>query len=209
MNPSDATARQSGSDGDQLGRRRRADAERSIAAILDAALACFAKRPEPSMSDIARAAGVGRVTLYAHFPSRTAVLEAALDRAVAEAGTVIDAAIHDDDPADRALAALVRSSWQVLDRYRRLFEAAQRGLDAEPLRRHHDPALVRVESLIARGRTEGVFRTDLPIRWLVTTFYGLIHAAAEDVNAGRLDAADAPRLVEATLLSALAPRTNA
>lgn len=205
MSPPDATDQQPANGADQLGRRRRADAERSIAAILDAALACFAERPDASMSDIARAAGVGRVTLYAHFPSRTAVLEAALDRAVAEAGTVIDAEIHGGEPADRALAALIRSSWQVLDRHRRLFQAAQRALDAERWRRRHDPALVRVESLIIRGRTEGVFRTDLPVRWLATTFYGLIHAAAEDVNAGRLEPGDAPHLVEATLLSALAP----
>jgi len=207
MSPSDAI-HESASDADQQTRRRRADAERSIAAILDAALACFADRPDANMSEIARAAGVGRVTLYSHFPSRTDLLDAALERAVLEAGTILDAEVRDDDPADHALGALVRTSWRVLDRHRRLFEAAQRGLEPERLRRHHDPALARVEALIRRGQAEGIFRTDLPLAWLVTTFYGLIHAAANDVNAARLDPQAAPRLLEATLLSALASPTS-
>ncbi len=185
--------------------RRRADAERNIAAIVDAALACFAEQPRASMADVARAAGVGRVTLYAHFPSRAALLDAALARAIAAAGTVVDAEVDDRDPADQALGALIGSSWRTLHRCGRLFEAAQADLDAETLRRHHDPALARVDALISRGRSEGVFRTDLPTSWLVTTFYSLIHAAAEDVHAGRLDAADAARVLQPTLLSAFAP----
>ena len=51
-------------------RRRRSDAERSIAAIVGAAVDAFGRRSDVSMSEIATAAGVGRVTLYAHFPSR-------------------------------------------------------------------------------------------------------------------------------------------
>jgi TetR/AcrR family transcriptional repressor of mexCD-oprJ operon len=57
-------------------RRRRADAERSIGAIVEAAVESFRRRPDVTMSEIASAAGVGRVTLYAHFPSREALVEA-------------------------------------------------------------------------------------------------------------------------------------
>jgi AcrR family transcriptional regulator len=185
--------------------RRRADAERSISAIVDAALGLFVEQPQVTMAAIAREAGVGRVTLYAHFPSREAVLEAALDRAIAEADAVIEAAAPDEDPADEALARVIRSSWAVLDRHRRLFEAAQRDLGAQRLRRHHDRVMTRVEKLLGRGRDEGVFRDDLPMSWLVTSVYSLLHAAAEDVNGGRLRREDAAHVLEATLLPALAP----
>jgi hypothetical protein len=47
--------------------------------------------------------------------------------------------------------------------------------------------MARVERLIARGQDEGDLRTDLPRPWLVATFYSLMHAAAEEVDAGRLD----------------------
>ena len=40
------------------------------------------------------------------------------------------------------------------------------------------------------------------MHWLTTTSFSLMHAAAEDVAAGRLDASDAPRLITATLLGA-------
>jgi TetR/AcrR family transcriptional repressor of mexCD-oprJ operon len=42
---------------------RRADARKNIAAILEAATACLAKDPDVSINEIAKAAGVGRVTL--------------------------------------------------------------------------------------------------------------------------------------------------
>ena len=185
--------------------RRRADAERNIVAILDAALATFAERPDATMADIARAAGVGRVTLYAHFPSREQLVTAALDRAVAEVGVALEDSTLDDAPADQALATLIGSSWQVLDRHRMLFEAAQRSIDHARLRQHHDPAMARFDKLIARGQAEGRFRTDLPRGWLVTIVYSLLHAAAEEVNAGRMPPADAAGTLQATILPALAP----
>ncbi|MBA9002809.1 TetR/AcrR family transcriptional regulator [Thermomonospora cellulosilytica] len=196
--------RQPGGAGDRgSAPRRRADAERNIAAILDAALVCFSEQTDVSMTSIARAAGVGRVTLYTHFPSREVLLQAVLDHAIAQADAVLDAAEPDRGPAADALGRLLRSSWQILGRHRRLFEVAQRELDPARLRRHHDPAMARVEALLARGRNEGAFRVDLPLNWMVTTVYSLLHAAAEDVNAGRLPQHSAADVLQATLLSAL------
>jgi AcrR family transcriptional regulator len=192
-------------DDDAAPPRRRADAERNIAAILDAALVCFGERPTATMADIARAAGVGRVTLYAHFPSREQLVAAALDRAVAEVGAALEDSTLDDAPADQALSTLIRSSWQVLDRHRMLFEAAQGSLDHERLRQHHDPAMARFDKLIARGQAEGHFRSDLPRGWLVTIIYSLLHAAAEEVNSGRMRPIDAADTLQATILPALAP----
>jgi AcrR family transcriptional regulator len=85
-------------------RNRRADAERSIAAIVDAAVELVSRRPEANMSEVAAAAGVGRVTLYAHFPSREAVLAASRERAMAETIRAFDAAELDRGPAPDALA---------------------------------------------------------------------------------------------------------
>lgn len=185
--------------------RRRADAERSVAAIIAAALDCFTERPQASMAAIARAAGVGRVTLYAHFPSRESLLEAVLEHAVAQAGPVLDAVAPGDGPAPEALRRLLRSAWQVLDRHRRLFEVAQDELGPARMREHHDRAMARVENLLRRGRDEGAFRDDLPLSWMVTTVYSLLHAAADDVNSGRLEQDSAAEVLEATLLPALRP----
>src|SRR6266545_6035284 len=188
--------------------RRRADAQRNIAAILDAGLVCFSRNADASVAEVARAAGVGRVTLYGHFPSREALMDAVLAHAIRQANTVLDAEAIDHGPASDALSRLIRSSWRVVDHHRSLLAAAHRDLPPARIRQHHDQAMARVEHLIARGQEEGDFRTDLPRPWLVATFYSLMHGAAEEVDAGRLDPAQAPGALATTILAALADQTR-
>ncbi|MGW0480367.1 TetR/AcrR family transcriptional regulator [Nonomuraea sp. NPDC003214] len=182
--------------------QRRADAERNIAAILHAALRALSADPAASVADIAKAAGVGRVTLYGHFPSRESLVDAVFAHVMSQAEATLAAEPLDDLPAAEALTRLVASSWEVLDRHRRLLVAADRALSTERIREWHDQPLARVERLIARGRDEGVFRTDLPVSWLVSTFFSLLHTAAQEIESGRLDRADAAGVLSATLLGA-------
>ncbi|MEV4182991.1 helix-turn-helix domain-containing protein [Streptosporangium canum] len=53
-------------------------AERSIVRIVSAARECLSGDPNASVDDIAKAAGVGRMTLYGHFGTRAELVEAAL-----------------------------------------------------------------------------------------------------------------------------------
>jgi AcrR family transcriptional regulator len=190
----------------QAKRQRRADARRSIAAIVDAARSALASDPKVSMSEMARLAGVGRVTLYTHFPSREALIDAVVEQVMGETAEALDALALDADPADQALGRLVRASWRHLDESRRIRVAAVAELGPQRLLEHHRAPDAWPERLISRGRAERVFRTDLPMDWMVATFYGLMHAAADEVDAGRLDADRAPELLEATLRAALAGR---
>jgi AcrR family transcriptional regulator len=58
-------------------RKARVDAERNRQRLLEAAKAVFAeKAASASLEEIARAAGVGIGTLYRHFPTRDALIEA-------------------------------------------------------------------------------------------------------------------------------------
>ncbi|MFI7638860.1 TetR/AcrR family transcriptional regulator [Nonomuraea sp. NPDC049400] len=184
---------------------RRADAERNIAAILEAGARLLSADPTASVADVAKAAGVGRVTLYGHFPSREALVDAVLDHAVDVAETVLADESIDTAPAPEAMAGLLRSSWELLDRHRRLFLAADRVLATERIREHHDRPLRRVERLIARGQHDGDFRTDLPLAWLVTTFFSIIHSAAQEREAGRLAPEESEQVLITTMLSLLAP----
>src|SRR3954462_3620359 len=93
--------------------RRRADAERSIARILDAAVDSLAEDPEASMSAIARRAGVVRATIYVHFPTREVLREAAPTRALHGAGAGIAAAEPErGEPAD-ALVRVIAATWRI------------------------------------------------------------------------------------------------
>jgi AcrR family transcriptional regulator len=58
-------------------RKPRADAERNRVRLLETAKAAFAEKgPGASLDEIARTAGVGAGTLYRHFPTRDALIEA-------------------------------------------------------------------------------------------------------------------------------------
>jgi AcrR family transcriptional regulator len=58
-------------------RKPRADAQRNRMRLLEIAKAAFAEKgPGASLDEIARTAGVGAGTLYRHFPTRDALIEA-------------------------------------------------------------------------------------------------------------------------------------
>jgi AcrR family transcriptional regulator len=65
------------------GRKPRADGQRNRERLVEAAKAAFAEvGPEVSLDEIARRAGVGIGTLYRHFPTRDAIVEAVYRREV-------------------------------------------------------------------------------------------------------------------------------
>jgi TetR/AcrR family transcriptional regulator, mexCD-oprJ operon repressor len=180
---------------------RRADAQRNIAAILDAATECLSRDPAASTSEIAKAAGVGRVTLYGHFPSRLDLVDATFKHAIEVGEGALGRVDLSGDPRE-ALARLIDSSWHVVDRFRSLLVSAQAALPPGRVRELHADPMARVERLIQRGRKEGVFRTDLPTAWLVSVMHNVMHGAADEINAGRLTPDKAPGYITATILAA-------
>jgi TetR/AcrR family transcriptional repressor of mexCD-oprJ operon len=183
---------------------KRADARRNVAAILDAAVSCLSRNPDASVAEIAQTAGVGRVTLYGHFPSRAELVDAVMTRAIEEGHLSLDAVELDGDPRE-ALDRLVRSSWQLVFQFRSILVAAQANLPPGRIRDLHAGPAQRVEDLVARGQAEGVFRTDLPTSWLVSTVHSVMHGAADEINAGRLAPDDAGAAISAILLGAFNP----
>lgn len=154
------------------------------------------------MAEIAAAAGVGRMTLYGHFPTRAELVDAVLTRTVAQAHEALDAVDVSGDPR-QAVTRLVTGSWQVVDQFRNVLAAAERELPPDRIRAAHDPVLGRVRALIERGQQSGAFRADLPLPWLTTLALTVMHAAATEVTAGRMTAGEAPSIVASTLLGAL------
>ena len=183
-------------------RRRRADAERSIAAILDAAVDALASDPDASMAEMARRAGVVRATIYVHFPTRETLIDAITERAIDEATRVIEQAEPARGPAAGALARVIAAAWRTLGRYHALVEINMRRPDAELHARHH-PVLAQLEPLIERGRREGAFRDDVSTAWHVSMILALIHAASAELRAGRVAETEVEAALVGTVLGAV------
>ncbi len=184
----------------------RADAERSVATILDAAVELLSGRPEAGMAEIARAAGVSRQTLYAHFASREALVMAVGRRALDEALAAFAAAKLEDGPPAAALERLIEASFASARRHR-LYDIRFPAMTPEQERAGHAPLLAPLEALIRRGQRSGAFDPDASPTWLCAAFIALSHAAAEEISSGRLQPDEAVDvLTRSTLRTFGAPR---
>jgi AcrR family transcriptional regulator len=169
-------------------RPKRADARRNYEKLLVAAREAFAENDtEASLEDIARRAGVGIGTLYRHFPTRQALLEAAYVEEVE--------AIAADA---QELAQL--EPWEALSTYLRRFmryAATKRVIGAELM--NYVPADADVFAtcrnaitdagamLLRRAQDAGVVRPDADFTEVGRMVAGLAQVrAADDDELGRI-----------------------
>jgi AcrR family transcriptional regulator len=169
----------------------RADARRNRDRLVEAAVRAFTQGGlDATLESIARDAGVGIGTLYRHFPTREALVEAAYRNELAR---LCDAATEllADRPADRALRA-----W--MDRYVD-YMATKRGMaDAlraviasggNPYAESRDRLLAAVTTLLHAGTAAGLLRSDLDPGDVLVGLSGLAVVTADPAQreqAGRL-----------------------
>ncbi|WP_232663847.1 TetR/AcrR family transcriptional regulator [Pseudonocardia sp. TRM90224] len=180
--------------------RRRADAERNAAAILDAAADVLGQAPDAGVEQVAAAAGVSRQTVYAHFPTREALLAAVMRRITEETMTALAAAELDDGPATAALVRLLETGWQSFDRYPLLLSPAATTMSATESDELHEPVFDLLLRLIRRGQSSGEFDPDASPEWLLAATAALGHAAGAEVAAGRMPADEASAAVRRSVL---------
>ncbi|WP_395103683.1 TetR/AcrR family transcriptional regulator [Actinomadura sp. SCN-SB] len=153
----------------------RADARRNHERLVAEARAAFAEHgTEASLEDIARRAGVGIGTLYRHFPSRDALLEALLrerfDTLAAQAR---------EAPATRdALLSWTRTLTESSTAYRGLVTAFLTTLrdESSALYASCKAMNAAASDLLARTQKAGEIRPDLEPSEFLTLTYGIAWA---------------------------------
>ncbi|GAA1259010.1 hypothetical protein GCM10009665_56450 [Kitasatospora nipponensis] len=196
----------------------RADAERSVRAILEAAERVLARDPAASMEQIAEASGLARTTVHRRFASRQALLDALAASAVEQLARAIEDSNPETAPPlvvlHRATANVLRlkNAWS--------FALGQHPDDDSPAAATWQAIGERCTSLLVRARDEGLIDPDADLDWVRRVYYALLGEAAHGAaghNAPGLpptpaDAADDPdtlaaRIVD-TLLYGAAPRSR-
>jgi AcrR family transcriptional regulator len=141
----------------------RADAQRSLDALLEAAKAVFgASGVDAPVREIAARAGVGIATVYRHFPRRSDLVAAVFRREVDACAAAAPALAREHEPGE-ALARWLRRYTSFIATKRGLAAALHSGdtaFDALPdyFRQHLEPTL---QSLLDAAVTAGEIRDDV------------------------------------------------
>ena len=164
------------------GRKPRADAQRNHARLLRIAKTAFTRDgAEINLEDIAREAELGIGTLYRHFPTRDALIEAvyrAEAQALAEAATSL--------AADQAPLDALRSWMRLFVDYiatKNLIAPALNAMVGGPSKlfaTSGDQIKVAIQTLVGRAVASGDIRPDLDPLDLLRALVGVAHVAASE-----------------------------
>lgn len=152
----------------------RADAARNRRAVLESARRQFtAHGIEIGMEDVAEVAGVGVGTVYRHFPSKAALVDAVFETLLDEVSAQAGAALEHEDAWTGFALLLERVAAQT---------AANRGLravmrsrlrESERLSGAWATAAGRVERVIRRAQEQGALRADVGLADVRAVFWGV------------------------------------
>jgi AcrR family transcriptional regulator len=175
-------------------RPMRADAQRNYQLLVSAAIAAFAEHgaDDASLEEIARRAGVGIGTLYRHFPTRQALLEAVYRDQVevlrARAEELLGSA-----PPGEALMTWLRALVDFGSTKRSLTSALLATLDKDSDLVSASGAMMResAAALLARAQEAGEVRADAS----ATDLLRLVHAISMAVARPPVEDGQADRMI--------------
>jgi len=175
-------------------RPMRADARRNYLALLSAANAAFIEQgaDDASLEEIARRAGVGIGTLYRHFPTRQALLEAVYRDQVEMMSARAEELLADAPPGE-ALVAWLRALVEFGSTKRSLTSGILATLDKDSELVSSCSAMMRqsATALLSRAQEAGEVRPDANALDLIR----LVHAVSMTVQRGGGDAGQADRMI--------------
>ncbi|WP_200174851.1 TetR/AcrR family transcriptional regulator [Ectothiorhodospira shaposhnikovii] len=164
------------------------------------------RRPRATLQEIAKSAGISKATLYRIAPTRKAVIEMLLERATGHLQDALAKAELDTSPSIAALSRLTANVVKGRAFYLFWYHAQWvRVMDdkGDPSQLYHSFFSDALEKFFLRGQEAGVFRIDLPARWLAMAYDSLLFSAIDSAEAGRVAPLGLESLVEKTLLAGI------
>lgn len=172
-------------------RRLRADAQRNREQLLAVAVTAFSgEDPEVTLESIAKDAGVGIGTLYRHFPTREALVDAAYRSELAKLCEAVPDLVA-DFPADKALRTWMDLFIEYTTTKRGMSDALRMVIASggNPFAESRSRLLAAVSALVKAGAADGTLRAHVDPADLLASMTGVSLAVGEPVQrarAGRL-----------------------
>jgi AcrR family transcriptional regulator len=157
-----------------VSRALRADAERTVRTILEAAERVLSADPAATMEQIAEAAGVARTTVHRRFATRDALVDALAAWATRRFAEAVDAVSLEGAPPLVALYQVTANVLEVKIGWGFGMTRASASPDPEVVRVHAD-VLAKCDRLFRRAQEAGALRADADLAWARRVYYALIH----------------------------------
>ncbi|MFD5875958.1 TetR/AcrR family transcriptional regulator [Streptomyces sp. NPDC060322] len=184
----------------------RADAERSVRAILEAAERVLSSDPGASMEQIATAAGVARTTIHRRFAHRQALVDALAVSAARQLVQAVEDGRPDTAPPLVALHRITANVLEVKGAWAFALELpAAPGSEAAAL---HEDIGRRCITVLERARADKLIDEAADLHWMRRVYYALLGESLRgspddtDIDTDTL----AARVID-TLLHGAGPRT--
>ena len=161
-------------------RRPRADAERSRERLLGAAVKAFAQSAEVPLEDVARRAHVGIGTLYRHFPTRAALIEAAYRHEVAQLCAPVARSSKTPTP-EAVLQAWMERFIQYVAAKRGMIDALRSVVAADSALYAHtrEQIVTALQSLLSEAAASGAIRADANAEDVLRALQGVWQVTSE------------------------------
>jgi AcrR family transcriptional regulator len=145
-----------------------------------------------TMDDLAEELGMSKKTLYAHFPSKMALLQAVmqdkiaavecdLERVLGEAGPDFSARLHG------LLACMRTHTAEIGERYVRDVRREAPELFALVQQRRRELIQRFFGTLLLDGRKAGMIRKDIPVTMMIEMLLGAVDSVVNPVKMGELE----------------------
>ncbi len=165
-------------------RSLRADAQRNRDKLLDAAVRAFSRGgPEVTLEAIARDAGVGIGTLYRHFPTREALVEAAYRSELARLCDVVPELLA-AEPPDQAMRIWMDRFVDYMTTKHGMADALRAVIASggNPFAESRDRLLAAVTALLEAGVAAGTLRSDIAPSDVLTSLSGISMVTANQAQ---------------------------